>query len=94
MENKNHSLQKVLFIFDMDHTIINLNSDYEIRSLLSDRDQKEINNIIESNKYPSWIDTMQLFFNKMNEENIKIEKIKEFIEKMELTKGILIILNT
>lgn len=87
MENKNHSFQKFLFIFDMDHTIINLNSDYEIRSLLSDKGQKEINNIIESNKYSSWIHTMQLFFNKMNEENIKVEKIKEFIQKMELTKG-------
>lgn len=75
--------QKWLFIFDMDHTILQENTDVEIRDLLPN-DEKEK---IEKEEYVHWIHTMQTFFDSMKLHGIKVDDIEKRVKKLTLTLG-------
>lgn len=81
MENS----KKILFAFDMDHTILQENSDYVIRDLLTEKSRDEINALSETSV--NWAKTMQIVYEKMKEEKIDINQVKKIIEDMPFNPG-------
>ena len=74
---------KWLLAFDMDFTILQENSDYEVRKLLPD----DVLQNLQNNEPDCWIKIMQSYFDAMKKYNIPVSKIKQCIQSMELTKG-------
>lgn len=80
MENQ----EKILAIFDMDHTILDLNTDIELIKMLINKCPDKINAIkIEDN----WADYMSKVMDIMKSEGFAISEIKSFIETLELNIG-------
>lgn len=76
--------EKILLVFDLDHTILNENSDREIKCLFKNYDES-IYDADETHIF--WGDIMQKVYLKMKEEGIRIEQIKNVIQNLELNKG-------
>lgn len=77
--------KKIFFVFDFDQTIINLNSDYEILTLLSEDSNIHLKPLIE--KSTNWANYMQEVYKRMKHDKVKIEQIKEIVENLTLNKG-------
>jgi len=76
--------KNLLMIFDMDFTVLNENSDYEIRDLLS-KDDREL--VANSKDYKSWADEVNAYFNRMKLRGVTIDDIKNRIQRIPLTDG-------
>jgi 2,3-diketo-5-methylthio-1-phosphopentane phosphatase len=77
------NIKHYLFAFDMDFTILEENTDYEIRDLISEEQQEEVLN----QKLDSWGDLVNSFFCKFKDNGISIKKIEERIKRIPLTPG-------
>lgn len=77
--------KKILVVFDFDHTILTDNSDIVILKLLSDSGFNELTTKRQTSI--NWAHFMQEVYKKMNDENIKIERIKEIVEDIEFNPG-------
>lgn len=73
---------KILFIIDMDHTILNGNTDYIIRDLITG-DDLEFTKL----KNLSWSKTMNEIFKKINLRKKTIQEIKEKVTSLDLNHG-------
>lgn len=76
--------EKVLMIFDMDHTILNLNTDIELIKILQKNCPEKIN-AIEYKK--NWALFMHNVMDLMRNEGFAIAEIKSLIESLELNTG-------
>ncbi|CAL8113638.1 unnamed protein product [Orchesella dallaii] len=83
--------QAYLFAFDFDHTIINLNSDYEFPNLI---DTPLPESISDRNKEVSFIEYMNSVFRFLHSQNASIADLREFIRKLEPTKGMVSLLTS
>lgn len=81
--SSNKEIKHILFVFDMDFTILNENTDYEIRDLIPKNIRDEISKI----KFKNWGEEVNAYMDKCLELNISLEKIKERIQKVPLTPG-------
>lgn len=77
--------KKILFVFDLDHTILSETCDYFILGLLSDQSVQHLFSTmgISSN----WAHQMQKVFLKMKEERINIDQIKQMIQMIQFNPG-------
>jgi len=80
MENQ----EKILIIFDMDHTILDLNTDVELIKILKKKCPEKIGAIEEKG---NWAFYMNDVMNLMRNEGFAISEIKSFIESLELNIG-------
>jgi len=80
MENQ----EKILIIFDMDHTIIDLNTDSELIKIMEKKCPKKINELLYTD---NWALYMNEVMDLMNREGFAISEIKSFIESLELNIG-------
>ena len=76
--------EKILLVFDLDHTILDKNSDREISTLFKIFDESIYNR---DHKQQYWGDVMQKVYIQMKKEGIEIEQIKELIQSLTLTKN-------
>lgn len=86
--SENEKLKKWLIAFDMDHTILDGNSDYLIRDLLKPNKKIEINSYCRLNKL-SWMSEMQMVFDELHYSKISINEIKDKIISIPFTKGMI-----
>lgn len=77
--------KKILFAFDMDHTILSGNSDYVFLHLLSAESKTELKAI--KAKSNNWAKYMQSVYLKLKRDNTNIDKIKETIQAIPLNPG-------
>jgi 2,3-diketo-5-methylthio-1-phosphopentane phosphatase len=70
---------KILFIFDLDNTILKHTTDYEVIKLIP---QVEIDE-----NYFNWAKYMQKMYLKMKENQVKLEQIKKVVESIPLNEG-------
>lgn len=83
VENHKEKTQNLLFIFDMDFTILEENTDYEIRDLISKEELDEI-----MDKHPkTWGEEINSIFDKFKEKGITVDQIKARIQEVPLTPG-------
>ncbi|ODM97878.1 Phosphoethanolamine/phosphocholine phosphatase [Orchesella cincta] len=71
-----------LFAFDFDHTIVNLNSDFEIHKATDTPLPNDIRP-----KGITFMDYMNRVFRFLHDQNVSIADLREFIRKLEPTKG-------
>jgi len=75
---------KILLVFDLDHTILDKNSDIEISSLFQNID----NSIYSRDREDMyWGDVMQKVYLKMKNEGIQLNQIKSLIQSLELSRN-------
>ena len=84
MEQELLSTSPILIVFDLDHTIINDNSDIELIDVLKKKSLEKIRKIEYDH---NWAHYMQNIFKIFKEENFTIDEIKEFIEVLPLNQG-------
>jgi len=83
--------QSYLFALDFDHTIINLNSDHEFPKLI---DAPLPEYISKRDKDMPFVEFMNSVFQFLHTKNVSIVDLKEFIKKMEPTKGMVSLLSS
>lgn len=83
---KNNSVKKIpiLLVFDLDHTIINLNTDMELVNLMKKRNPEKVK---ERKHQDNWSLYMHNIFEIFHQQNFQVEEIKKIINSLELNKG-------
>lgn len=84
MENPISQEQKVLIIFDMDHTILDLNTDVELIKILEKKCPEKLNKIPIVN---NWAHYMNDIMHLMKQEGFDIPQVKNIIESLEYNIG-------
>ena len=74
----------ILIVFDLDNTILNVNTDYEIIDLIKKKSPEKIKE--RANK-ENWSFYMNNILDILHKENIKIEEIKKIIDSSPLNIG-------
>ncbi len=78
------SQNKTLIIFDMDHTILDLNTDVELINILKKKCPEKINALKHTD---NWALHMHNVLNLMKNEGFEISEIKTLIESLEMNTG-------
>ena len=77
--------EKILAVFDFDHTLIELNTDAEVQKLSPGGSlPQEVHSLRRS---MGWTEFMQQVFTHLNKESVKSDEIKKFIRSLEFTPG-------
>ena len=82
--NKMENQEKVLIIFDMDHTILDLNTDVELLKILNKKCPQKIKAIEFADNWALYMNDVMIL---MKNEGFAISEIKSFIESLELNIG-------
>lgn len=72
-------------VFDMDHTILSENTDERVLELLKDSTLDEV--MAKINKMNNWAHSMQVVFDAMQAENVKVSEIERVVKEIDLNPG-------